>query len=195
MVAALVVVDVQNDFCPGGSLAVPYGEQIVAVLNTYIIRFRAAGLPVFASRDWHPARTTHFRDFGGQWPVHCVAGQPGAEFHAGLRLPPEVAIVSKGMGEAEDAYSAFEARDENGTPLAELLRRAEVDCVFVGGLATDYCVKMTVLDALGLGLGAELLIDAVRGVNVEPGDAEKAIAKMVDQGSGIVTTKRLRLRD
>src|SRR5215216_3660675 len=110
---ALLLVDPQNDFCPGGSLAVPDGDHVMPVLNEWAVAAVRAGVPVFVSRDWHPPRTTHFKEFGGVWPPHCIAGTRGAEFHPDLRLPKNAFVVSKGMGEAEDAYSAFQARDEH----------------------------------------------------------------------------------
>lgn len=189
---ALIVVDVQNDFCPGGALAVPQGDAMVAVLNEYAQLFVERGAPVLASRDWHPRETTHFREFGGVWPVHCVQNTPGAALHPGLYLPASAVVVSKGMGSAEDAYSAFQARTEAGLDLAEALRRAGVRRVYVGGLATDYCVKSTVLDALSRGFEATLLIDASRGVNLQPHDAEKAIEDMVRAGADVTTRERLR---
>jgi len=190
---ALIVVDVQRDFCPGGALPVPKGDQVVPVLNEYARRFWEKGHPVYASRDWHPRRTTHFREFGGAWPAHCVQGEPGAEFHPDLRLPEGTIVVSKGTGPEEDAYSAFQARGPAGEPLADLLRREGVDHVYVGGLATDYCVRATVLDALRNGFAATFLVDASRGVNLEPGDAEEAIADMVRAGADVATLERLDL--
>jgi nicotinamidase/pyrazinamidase len=193
MTSALVVVDIQNDFCPGGALGVPNGDRVVPVVNEYVQRFAAAGLPVFASRDWHPRETTHFATSGGPWPPHCVGGEPGAEFHPDLRLPATARVVSKGQGATEDAYSAFQARDESGVLLPELIRRESVDHVFVGGLATDYCVRATVLDALHSGFRATILLDASRGVNVAPGDSEEAIAEMVGAGADVATLGRLDL--
>jgi nicotinamidase/pyrazinamidase len=189
--AALTIVDVQRDFCPGGALPVPNGNSVVPVLNAYAQRFAAAGLAVFASRDWHPAHTTHFLTAGGRWPVHCVQGTPGAAFHPDLALPPSTVVVSKGMGAEEDAYSAFQARDGTGRPLPVLLQEAGVDHVYVGGLATDYCVQATVLDALAAGLRATLLLDGSRGVNVQPGDSEAAIEAMVRAGAGVATLELL----
>lgn len=175
---ALLIVDVQRDFLPGGRLAVARGDEVVPVLNDYIARFRARGLPVFASRDWHPADHRSFEPHGGPWPVHCVAGEVGAEFAPGLELPPDVAVISKAIDRAEEAYSAFQ-----GTDLAERLARAGVRRVFVGGLATDYCVLNTVLDARRLGFEAIVLEDAVRAVEVQPGDGERALAAMVAAGA------------
>ena len=177
---ALIVVDVQNDFCPGGSLAVERGDEVVAPLNRLIAEFLAQGLPVYKSRDWHPARTKHFADYGGTWPVHCVRGTHGAEFHPDLSDDPRVHVVSKGLGD-EDNYSAFD-----GTTLAEDLRRRGVREVWVGGLATDYCVKRTVLDALGEGFRVRAVSDAMRAVNLQPGDDARALEEMRAAGAEIV---------
>jgi len=190
---ALVIVDVQNDFCPGGALAVPGGDRVVPAINEYARRFEAAGLPIFASRDWHPRETTHFDSRGGPWPPHCVQGERGAEFHPDLHLPSATRVVSKGQGATEEAYSALQARDESGAPLLDLLRLAGADDVYVGGLATDYCVRATVLDVLRSGMRATLLVDASRGVNVRPGDSEEAIAAMVGAGASVATLGRLEL--
>jgi nicotinamidase/pyrazinamidase len=180
---ALVIVDVQNDFCPGGALAVPEGDRVVPVLNEYAARFAAAGAPVFASRDWHPRRTTHFKAWGGAWPPHCVQGTPGAEFHPALRLPPATEIVSKGMDPEADAYSCFQGTTADGTAFADALRRRGVRRLFVGGLATDYCVKATALDALGAGLEVVVLEDAIGAVDVAPGDGARALAEVSAAGA------------
>ncbi|HEX9821164.1 MAG TPA: nicotinamidase [Methylomirabilota bacterium] len=180
---ALVVVDVQNDFCPGGALAVPEGDRVVPVLNRYAERFAARGAPVFASRDWHPARTTHFAEYGGAWPPHCVQETPGAALHAALRLPAGAEVVSKGTGAEEDAYSCFQARTADGTDFSALLARRGIRRLFVGGLATDYCVKATALDARRAGLEVVVLEDAVRAVEVAPGDGERALAEMTAAGA------------
>src|SRR5688500_5462051 len=116
--SALLVIDVQRDFCPGGSLAVSEGDHVVPPLNAAAARFAASGRPVVATRDWHPARTVHFQRFGGPWPPHCVQGTPGAEFHPDLRLPAGAVVVSSGMREDEDGYSAFDAVDPTGRPVA-----------------------------------------------------------------------------
>ena len=181
--SGLLVVDVQNDFCPGGSLAVADGDQVVPVLNRQIEAFVEAGRPIFASRDWHPARTTHFVEAGGAWPAHCVQGTGGAEFHPDLRLPPEVVVVSKGMGPEEDSYSAFEARDEGGRMLADLLADRGVRRLYVGGLATDYCVKHSTLDGRAAGLEVVVLRDAIRGVDLQPGDSDRALQEMQAAGA------------
>ena len=188
---ALVIVDVQNDFCPGGTLAVAGGDRVAAPLTRLAARFAAAGLPVFASRDWHPPDTAHFQDAGGPWPVHCVRDTPGAELHPDLVLPSEAVILSKGVDPQADGYSAFEARDDAGRDLAELLAAAGVDHLLVGGLATDFCVRATVLSALSRGLGVSLLTDAVAGVNVQPDDADRAIEEMVAAGAQLTTTDQV----
>lgn len=180
---ALIVVDVQNDFCPGGSLPVPEGDKIIPYLNKYIQLFESAKLPIVASRDWHPRVTKHFQEHGGLWPAHCVQGTRGAEFHPELRLPPETVIVSKGMDPEQDSYSAFQAVSPENIGLADLLRRQNVEELYVGGLATDYCVKHTVLDGLRNGFKVTLLEDAVRGVDLEPGDSRRAIQEMERAGA------------
>jgi nicotinamidase/pyrazinamidase len=178
---ALMVVDVQRDFCPGGSLAVPEGDRIVPALGRAIDLFAGAGLPIFFTRDWHPPDHISFRDREGPWPPHCVAGSPGAEFHPGLRRTPGIEVISKATGREEEAYSGF-----RGTDLADRLRRRGVRRVVVGGLATDYCVRETVLDAIREGFEAVLLIDAVRAVEVRPGDGPSAIEEMVRAGAAPV---------
>lgn len=185
--SALLVVDMQRDFCPGGALPVPEGDQVVPRLNEYMQRFREQGLPVYASRDWHPRETIHFVAQGGPWPPHCVQGTPGAEFHPDLRLPAEAVVVSKGMDPNEDAYSAFQARDDAGRGLAEHLRDAGVERLYVGGLALDYCVKASALDAAQLGLDVVVLIDATRAVNVAAHDGEQAIEDLVRAGVELAT--------
>jgi len=179
---ALVIVDVQNDFCPGGALAVVEGDKVVPVLNRYIEKFKKAHLPIFATRDWHPEKTSHFNTCGGVWPPHCVQGSPGADFHPDLALPEDALVVSAGMAPDEDGYSGFLGIDANGAKLADLLRQLDVERLYVGGLATDYCVKHTILDGLKRGFKAVLLEDAVRGVNLRPGDSERAIAEMIRAG-------------
>lgn len=182
---ALIVVDVQNDFCPGGTLAVANGDGVVPVLNELIVQFLAAGLPVYASRDWHPRNTKHFAEFGGTWPVHCVQNTKGAEFHPDLVRDPRIQIISKGTGD-EDSYSAFD-----GTDLAERLRAAAIDEVWVGGLATDYCVKQTVLDARKEGFAVKALAEAMRPVELEPGDGERAMQQMRAVGAEIVPNRSI----
>jgi nicotinamidase/pyrazinamidase len=179
----LLLVDPQNDFCPGGSLAVAEGDAVMPVLSAWAAAAERSGIPVFVSRDWHPAKTTHFRDYGGVWPPHCVMGTPGAEFHPDLQLPGSVRLVSKGMGETEDAYSAFQARDESGKPLRSLLDESGVRHLYVGGLATDYCVRSSALDAVAEGFTVTLIPDGIRAVNLEVTDGERALAEM--QAAGV----------
>ncbi|MFQ5465749.1 MAG: nicotinamidase [Thermodesulfobacteriota bacterium] len=191
--SALVVVDVQRDFCPGGALAVPEGDRVVPALNGYIERFASAGLPVYATRDRHPARTVHFKEYGGTWPAHCVMDTPGAEFHPDLRLPGGAVIITKGTDPARDSYSGFDGADPEGRGLAESLRARGVGTIYVGGLATDYCVRATVLDGLKNGFKVTLLVDAVRGVDVSEGDSERAVREMEEAGARTVTIEDLTL--
>jgi nicotinamidase/pyrazinamidase len=190
--AALIVVDIQNDFCAGGSLEVPDGDRVVPLLNEYAASFAAEGQPIYASRDWHPEKTKHFQAHGGIWPPHCIQGTKGAEFHPGLQLPPGTAIVSTGMDPEDEGYSAFPSILDDGRDLATALRDAGVRRLFIGGLATDYCVKLTVLDAIAAGFEATLLLDASRGVNLQPHDAEQAIEEMVGAGARTATLAHLR---
>jgi nicotinamidase/pyrazinamidase len=185
--AALIVVDVQNDFCPGGALGVEGGDRIVPVINEYVRRFQLAGLPVFFTRDWHPARTQHFREFGGPWPPHCVQDTFGARFHPQLELPEHARIVSKGMDPTQDSYSAFQASDDAGTELYALLRAAGVRTLYIAGLATDYCVKYSALDALESGLQVVLLLDAIQGIDVQHGDVARALDTILREGAKTAT--------
>lgn len=189
---ALLIVDVQNDFCPGGALPVLDGDAVVPVLNQYIDYFSKQRFPIFASRDWHPPRTRHFKKFGGPWPVHCVRETSGVQFHPQLRLPKNVHVISKGSEPDVDGYSAFEGRDEQGRTLVEVLKDLKVKDFFVGGLATDYCVKASVLDALQAKLRVYLLTDAVRGVNLQPDDSQKAIQQMEAAGAKMMTLDHLK---
>lgn len=182
---ALLVVDVQNDFCPGGSLAVAHGDEVVAPLNKLIEEFLERGEPVFKSRDWHPEKTKHFTAYGGTWPVHCVQNTKGAEFHPELKDDIHIRTISKGLGD-EDSYSAFD-----GTDLALQLQRLGVEELWIGGLATDYCVKNSVLDALKEGFHVKALTDAMRAVELQPGDGERAIKEMRAAGAEIVSTQVL----
>lgn len=188
---ALVIVDVQNDFCPGGALAVAAGDAVVPVLNRYAERFARAGAAIYASRDWHPERTRHFAAWGGAWPPHCVQGTRGAEFQPGLALPPTTEVVSKGMDPDADAYSAFQAQTPSGKPFPEALAARGVRRLFVGGLATDYCVKATVLDALRHGFETFVLEDASRAVDVTPGDGDRALDEMRQAGAQTLASSGL----
>jgi nicotinamidase/pyrazinamidase len=173
----LLIVDVQNDFCPEGALAVPEGDEVIAVLNEWISDAIRENVPVFASRDWHPSDHVSFRHRGGPWPSHCVQHTPGAEFHPGLKLPANAQIISKGSDPDEDSYSAF-----GGTDLARLLGEARIRRLWIGGLAQDYCVKASALDAVRLDLEVHVIANATRPVNVRPEDGEAALREMQDAG-------------
>lgn len=180
---ALLVVDVQNDFLPGGALGVRRGDEIVAPLNRMIARWRALGLPLVFTRDWHPADHCSFHAQGGPWPPHCVATTAGAQFASSLTVPTDAIIMSKGTDRGREAYSAFQA-----TGLDDLLRRRGVRRVIIGGLATDYCVRATGIDARAAGFGYVVLADAVRAVDVNPGDGDRALAELAANGALVTTT-------
>ncbi|WP_426113415.1 isochorismatase family protein [Massilia sp. PWRC2] len=182
---ALIIVDLQHDFLPGGALAVADGDAVIGVLNDAIAAFATHALPVFATRDWHPADHCSFHAQQSIWPPHCLAGSTGAAFPAALQLSAAGAtIVSKATTADRDAYSGFD-----GTDLAEQLRAQGVRRVFVGGLATDYCVLHTVLDALAASFEVGLLVDAIRAVDVQAGDGARAIARM--QAGGAVMCREV----
>jgi len=178
---ALIVVDVQRDFCPGGALPVPEGDRVVEPINRLVQAAEAHGLPIVYTRDWHPPDHVSFRERGGTWPVHCVRDTPGAEFHEGLILARSAIIVSKATQPDEEAYSGFQ-----GTQLEELLRGRGVRRVIITGLATDYCVKATALDALERGFETWVVREAVRGVDVNPGDSRRALAEIESRGGRVV---------
>ena len=183
---ALIVVDVQNDFAdPAGSLYVPGGEAVVPVINAEIARAQAAGAGVFYTRDWHPPHTPHFKPDGGPWPVHCVQYTWGAAFHP--RLAVVGPVVSKGSG-GDDGYSGFSVRDARSgatqaTELDRLLRARGISQLVIVGLATDYCVRATALDALRLGYRVTVLREAVRAVDLTPGDGARALAELAAAGA------------
>lgn len=183
---ALVIVDVQKDFLPGGNLAVPGGDAIVPILNNAIGLFEQLELPIIAIRDWHPPDHCSFLAQGGPWSPHCVAGTAGAEFATELRLPGTAHIISKATTPNAKAYSGFD-----GTPLQELLQTLKVKRVFIGGLATEYCVRNTVFDALQFGYTAFILIDAVMAIDLQPGDGQRAIAEMVLSGAAAIHFEEL----
>ncbi len=178
---ALLVVDVQRDFLPGGALAVTDGDAVIPALNRYAAQAEEAGARVFASRDWHPPNHCSFREHGGRWPPHCVAGTAGAQLAADLRLPPGTRVVDKGTRAEAEAYSAF-----SGTGLADILRAQGVKRLVVAGLATDYCVLSTVRDALAEGFDVVVPEDAIRAVDACPGDGEKARKEMREAGALLV---------
>lgn len=175
---ALLLIDVQNDFLPGGSLAVPCGDEIIPVLNRYIAAFRKESLPIYATRDWHPEDHCSFQAQGGIWPPHCVADSHGAKFAPALDLPAAALVVSKAASREADAYSGFA-----GTDLERRLRQSGISRLFIGGLATDYCVLSTVLDALTKDFAVMLLLDGIRAVDVKPDDGRRAIEEMTARGA------------
>jgi len=173
---ALILVDIQKDFLPGGALPVPEGDKVIEPANRYIELFTKAGAPVFATRDWHPENHISFKENGGMWPKHCVQNTTGAQFADSLKLPPEVFIINKGDRPEFDAYSGFQ-----GTFLEDLLRERGVKRIFVGGLATDYCVLNTVLGGLNLGFQLFWLKDASKGIT--PEGEQKARERMLLEGA------------
>jgi nicotinamidase/pyrazinamidase len=175
---ALIFVDVQNDFLPGGSLAVPAGNEIIPILNRYIALFHAYGLAIFATRDWHPPDHCSFIEQGGRWPPHCIEASPGAAFPASLEFPCDIHIISKATTREKDAYSGFA-----DTPLNALLKSSGIGRVFIGGLATEYCVLNTVKDALQLGYATFILTDAVRAINSSSDDGPHALEEMERLGA------------
>ncbi len=176
---ALILVDIQNDFCPGGALPIPDGDAVVPVLNDWIRAAQSAGIPIYASRDFHPKGHLSFADQGGDWPPHCIQDTDGAAFHPDLALPPEAVIVTKGVRFDQDQNSAF---DQTG--LADQLRRDGVRRVWVGGLAQDVCVLATVLDARAAGFETMVIRDGMRPVTGDGG--RDAIARMESAGAEVV---------
>jgi len=183
---ALLIIDMQRDFLPGGALGVPQGDEVLAPVNRLLRLFSKQGLPVYASRDWHPENHCSFAARGGPWPPHCVAGTPGAAFPNQLDLPAGAIVVSKADTADLDAYSAF-----NGTHLAAQLRERGVRRVVVCGLATDYCVLNTVIDARENGFEVLVVPEAMRAVDVAPGDGERALARMTGLGAEPVALDEL----
>ncbi len=186
--SALIVVDVQNDFCPGGALGVFEGDRIIPVLNKWIGLFAKRGMPVVYTKDWHPGNHCSFIEQGGVWPAHCVQGTDGAAFHQDLDelgTHNVKAVFLKGFLPSVEAYSGFDGRlreDKNGLTLAQWLKSKNVVKLYVGGLATDYCVKATALDGLANGFSVKLIADGIRAVNVNPEDGKRAIDEMLRQG-------------
>jgi nicotinamidase/pyrazinamidase len=179
---ALIVVDVQNDFCPGGALAVPEGDQVVPVINGLMPLFEH----VLATQDFHPPGHSSFAEQGGPWPVHCVQGTPGAELHPSLDTGGLDEVVQKGIDLQTDGYSGFA-----GTDLADRLRRMGTNRVIVTGLATDYCVRATVIEAIEHGFEVAVVTDAIRAVDVQPGDGAKAVEEMRKSGATLVTAEQI----
>jgi nicotinamidase/pyrazinamidase len=182
--AALILVDIQNDFCPGGALAVSEGDRIIPIINRLIPRFPL----VISTQDWHPANHISFRERGGPWPPHCVQGSPGAELHSALETNAIAHYFRKASSPDKDDYSEFAGKDDRGRTLDQLLRSKGVEKLYVVGLATDYCVLETVLDGLRLGYEVYAVKDAMRAVNVNPEDGENALQKMARGGANLVTS-------
>jgi nicotinamidase/pyrazinamidase len=176
--AALLVADMQRDFLHGGAVPVPGADAVIPAINHYVARFGNAGAAVFFSRDWHPADHCSFAAQGGHWPVHCVAGSVGAEFPAQMQVPQAAAIVSKGMEREHEAYSAFE-----GTALAELLHARAIEELWIAGVQTEHAVRASALDALRSGFRVMILVDAIRAIDRQPGDGERALNEMFDAGA------------
>jgi nicotinamidase/pyrazinamidase len=183
--AALIVVDVQRDFCAGGSLEAPGSDRILPAVNRHIGEAQALGLPVYASRDWHPPVTTHFAAFGGEWPPHCVMDTAGAEFHPDLALPSDAIVVSKGVDPERPGYSAFDGTTPDGTSLVRDLRARGIHHLYIAGMTTEYCVRQTVLDARQAGLRVSVLADAIAALDQHPGDADRALGDMRNAGAEV----------
>lgn len=183
MLTALLVIDIQMDFCPGGALAVREGDVVVPRINAVIDEFDRLSLPIFFTRDWHPPNHVSFKPQGGPWPQHCVQGTLGADFHPTLKVPRGAIIISKGEDPTTEAYSGFQ-----GTDLEQRLRKLGVGELFLGGLATDYCVRESALDAIHAGLVTNILRDCVMAVDAKPGDGARAISDMQNAGARIITS-------
>jgi nicotinamidase/pyrazinamidase len=179
---ALIITDIQLDFLPGGALPVPDGDQVIPVFNEYIRIFKGTPAKIVASRDWHLQNHVSFKSRGGPWPSHCVQETPGAQFSPALKLPENTGIISKATDSDKEAYSVFDS-----TGLADTLNAKKINRIFIGGLATDYCIVNSVLDARKLGLHVIVLVDGSRGINVRPGDVEEALDSMMKSGAQQVT--------
>ncbi|HEX5940442.1 MAG TPA: nicotinamidase [Dehalococcoidia bacterium] len=183
---ALIVTDVQNDFCPGGSLGVPEGDRIAARMTEVAKSFQDRGARIFATQDWHPTGHSSFQEQDGPWPIHCVQGSHGADFHPNLHLPEGTVVIRKGSDPKVDAYSGFLDSD-----LDQRLKEAGVRRLFVGGIATEYCVLNTVLDAIKNGFEAVVLEDVSAAINVNPGDEKAAYARMREAGATVTTSSEV----
>jgi nicotinamidase/pyrazinamidase len=186
--SALLVVDIQKDFCAGGALPAPGGADIIPAVNRHLADARSREMPVYATRDWHPPSTSHFKEYGGVWPPHCVQGTAGAQFHPDLKLPPDAIVVNKGDDPQRHGYSAFDGHTSAGKTLLDDLRDRHITRVYVTGIATDYCVRESALDALRAGLEVRVLTDAIAGIDVRPGDAQRALDEISAAGAQIVPT-------
>lgn len=185
---ALLLVDVQSDFFPGGDLPAPCADTIIEPVNRLIEMTRRNSLPVFATRDWHPENHCSFKEQGGPWPRHCVQGSEGAAFHPRIKMPPDVTVISTADTPDEEAYSGFK-----GTDLFRLLKDRDVSTLIVGGLVTEVCVKETVLDALERGFDVIVIEEAISAIDASPGDGENAIKEMKHNGASIISIEELKL--
>jgi nicotinamidase/pyrazinamidase len=192
---ALLVVDLQNDFCPGGALGINDANKIIPAINRYISKFQQNNCLIIATCDWHPADSTHFDKRGGLWPVHCVAKTHGAEFHPDLKIPDDIIIVYKGTGINEDGYSAVSAKTNEGIGLSRLLRNYNVEEVYICGLATDYCVKFSTLDLTNEEFKVYILLDAIKAVNLKPDDEAQALEAMRRAGAVMIREDELDLNE
>jgi len=188
MKTALLLVDLQNDFFPGGALATPEGDSIIEPVNRLIEMFERDGLPMYATRDWHPEGHCSFQEQGGPWPPHCIRETPGAAFNPAIQMPDSAVVISKTTTQEKGAYSGFEGTDLAGRP-----RQAVVSSLVVAGLATDVCVKNTVFDGLEEGFDVTVVREAISGVEAQPGDSDKAMQEMVDKGARLVSIDHLDL--
>ena len=184
--SVLLLVHLQNDFCPGGALAVAAGDQVIPVANECIQFFASEGFSIVATRDWHPPNHCSFKEQGGPWPPHCVQGSLGSQLHPDLKMPPGTLIVSGATNPKKEAYSGFD-----GTSLEERLQDLEAETLYVIGLATDYCVKQTVLDACRLGFRVVVLEDGVRGIDTQSGDSQQALQEMQAAGAIVASSTDL----
>lgn len=191
---ALSVTDMQNDFLPGGALGVPDGDKIIPYVNRAIELFKKSGLQIFFTRDWHPPDHCSFKDQGGPWPPHCVQNTSGAEFSAELKIPEGSVIISKGFVKDSEQYSTLGGRDADGNTETALMKKFGIRRIFIAGLATDYCVLNSVKDALAEGYEVYVLTDAVRAVDVNPGDGERALEEMIQAGVKTITNEGIRER-
>ncbi len=183
---AILIVDVQKDFLPGGSLGVPDADKILPFINAYIRIFSNKGLKCYFTRDWHPKDHCSFKDYGGLWPEHCVQESEGANFADDLIIPDNAVIISKATSKDKDAYSGFD-----NTELDKILKQHGIERLFIGGLATDYCVKATVLDAISKGYDVFLLLDAIKAVNLDPNDEQNALSEMKEKGAVFIDISSL----
>jgi nicotinamidase/pyrazinamidase len=187
----LSVTDMQNDFLPGGALGVPEGDKIIPYVNRAIALFKKNNLLIFFTRDWHPPDHCSFKDQGGPWPPHCVQNTSGAEFSSKINIPEGSTIISKGAEKNSEQYSTLGGRDADGDTENGLMKQLGIRRLFIAGLATDYCVLNSVKDALAEGYEVYVLTDAIRAVNVNPGDGERALKEMIRAGAKTITSEEL----